>query len=147
MTNARDWVLVLLVTATTVFVFRLLAYCLAGRALVKAFDGARTSALSVAFVRVVIGFMGAWLLFGVLLPHVPGHETPVGEALSFLALFVVRTLSWWLTIQFFFDKAKSEPKRAWMASFVGALYSHFIDLPMWLALYLVFGAIGWLGAV
>jgi hypothetical protein len=133
-----------LICALTAFLFvKLVGYAGACAVLRRAFPDTAVGAWKAGAVRVGLGvafglmYVALWnLILSVIHPTEEHGWIP---ALFHLGLFATRVGAWWALFALSFPDAMRERKRAWVCSLVGALWSHALDLPAWIALGLTAG--------
>jgi hypothetical protein len=116
------------VALAAALVIKLVGYLLASVVLNKAFES-KQSVFAPALVRTGIGavagylYVSAWGFFG------PLDGSILFIILFYLGLFAARVAQWWLVLWLFWDGAVRAPARGWACAVVGALWSHFLDVP------------------
>ncbi|HZV02601.1 MAG TPA: hypothetical protein VFF73_38195 [Planctomycetota bacterium] len=127
---------------------KLVGYAAACSFLRRAFPDNNAGAWKAGAVRAGLGVAGGlmyvalWNLILSIIPHQMAGAWLV--VVWHLGLFATRTASWWALFALHFPGALRERKRAWVCSLVGALWSHALDLPAWVAFW---GSVGWLWSV
>jgi hypothetical protein len=136
--------LVLLCALAAFLGVKLVGYAAAATVLRKAFPDTDTGAWKAGAVRVALGVAGGLIYVALwnLLYHPDPHEEHAWAYFMFhVGLFALRAGEWWVLFAWHFPGAMRERKRAVVCALVGALWSHALDLPAWIALGLT---VGWL---
>lgn len=109
-------------------VIKLAGYLLASVAFNRAFE-AKENPIIPALVRTGLGavcgylYVSAWGFFG------PLDGSILLIIVFYGGLFITRVAQWWLVLWLFWDGAVRAPQRGWACAVMGALLSHFLDLP------------------
>jgi hypothetical protein len=137
--------LVLLFAFSAFLTVKLVGYAAACAVLKKAFPDNNVGAWKAGAMRVALGVAGGLMYVALwsLIPIPDAGEHSWIPMLFHLGLFGTRVGAWWVLFALSFPGAMRERKRAWVCSFVGALWSHALDLPAWIALGLTFGWLIW----
>jgi hypothetical protein len=107
---------------------KLAGYLAAAKVFNTAFESKR-GILVPALVRTGIGavcgylYASAWGMFG------PSGPSLLLLLVFYLGLFASRVGQWWAVLWMFWEGAARAPARGWACAIVGALWSHFLDLP------------------
>ncbi len=136
--------LVLIFAFAAFLTVKLVGYAGACAVLRKAFPDTTTGIWKAASIRVCLGVAGG-LMYVAVWSLIPIPERPGGwmTILYHLGLFAVRMGSWWALYHFAFPGALREAKRGFVCAMVGALWSHALDFPAWIALGLTYGWLVW----
>lgn len=124
---------------------KLVGYAAACAVARRAFPDTQVGVWKAGAMRVALGvaFGLMYVTLWMLIPHPDGEEHGWVPVVFHLGLFATRVGAWWTLFVLAFPGALRERKRAWVLSFVGALWSHALDLPAWIALGLTFGWLIW----
>jgi hypothetical protein len=136
--------LVVIFAFSAFLLVKLVGYAAACGVLRRAFPDAAPGAWKAGSIRVALGIAGGLMYVALwnLLYHPHGEEPAWWIPLLWqVGLFATRVGAWWALFALSFPGAFRERRRAWVCSFVGALWSHALDLPAWIALGMT---VGWL---
>jgi hypothetical protein len=132
-----------LICAIGVFLLvKVVGYAAAASVLRRAFPDTSTGAWKAGAVRLGIGIACGLMYVALwnLLYHPQGEEpSPWVYVVWEVGRFGSRVAEWWILFALHFPGAVRESKRGWFCALVGALWSHALDLPAWIALGLTVG--------